>query len=162
MTATATPASLRATRWRLRMRNARQFARRFMSRRDGVAGAIILLVFAVLAIAPTFFVGPLQTVTTATGPPLAPPSPGYPLGTDEVGRSMLNLTVHGARVSMVIGLLATAITILLGAVIGIFSGYVGGRSWSCRRSCSRSCSPRSSSTSWAPTPSTSASGPRSS
>jgi peptide/nickel transport system permease protein len=128
MTATVTPASLRATRWRLRVRNARQFARRYMSRKDGVAGAIILLVFAVLAIAPTFFVGPLETVTTATGPPLSPPSPGYPLGTDEVGRSMLNLTVHGARVSMVIGLLATTITIILGAAIGIFSGYTGGRS----------------------------------
>ncbi len=41
---------------------------------------------------------------------------------------MLNLTVHGARVSMVIGLLATLITILLGAVIGIVAGFLGGRS----------------------------------
>jgi peptide/nickel transport system permease protein len=40
---------------------------------------------------------------------------------------MLNLVVHGARISMVIGLLATIITILLGVVIGISSGYIGGR-----------------------------------
>ena len=40
---------------------------------------------------------------------------------------MLNLTVHGARISMVIGLLATVITILLGVVVGIVSGFVGGR-----------------------------------
>jgi peptide/nickel transport system permease protein len=92
-----------------------------------MVGAAILLVFAALAIAPTLFVGPLETVTTATGAPLEPPSLEHLLGTDEAGRDMLNLTVHGARVSMVIGLLATVITILLGAVIGIVSGFVGGR-----------------------------------
>ena len=91
-------------------------------------GAAVLLLFAVLAIAPHLFVGPLQTVTTATGAALAPSSSAHLLGTDEVGRDMLNLTVHGARVSMVIGLLATLITILLGAVIGIVSGFLGGRS----------------------------------
>ncbi len=128
MTASATHADMRSARWRLRLRNGRQFARRYLSRKDGVVGLLILLVFTVLAIAPGLFVGPLETVTTATGPPLAPPSPAYPLGTDELGRSILNLVVWGARISMVIGLLATLITILMGAVIGIFSGYVGGRS----------------------------------
>jgi len=117
----------RRARWRLRLRNTRQFARRYATRRDGMVGAAILLVFAALAIAPTLFVGPLETVTTATGAPLEPPSLEHLLGTDEAGRDMLNLTVHGARVSMVIGLLATVITILLGAVIGIVSGFVGGR-----------------------------------
>jgi peptide/nickel transport system permease protein len=67
-------------------------------------------------------------VTTATGASLEPPSAGHLFGTDEVGRDMLNLTVHGSRISMVIGLLATLITILIGAVIGIVSGFVGGRS----------------------------------
>ena len=40
---------------------------------------------------------------------------------------MLNLTVHATRISMVIGLLATVITVAVGAVLGIVSGYVGGR-----------------------------------
>jgi peptide/nickel transport system permease protein len=40
---------------------------------------------------------------------------------------MLNLTVHGARISMVIGFLATIVTVFLGAVVGIVSGFVGGR-----------------------------------
>ncbi len=122
------PAGVRGTRWRLRLRNASQLARRYAARTDGVVGAAILVLFAVLAIAPALLVGPLQTVTTATGGPLEPPSAAHLLGTDEVGRDMLNLTVHGARVSMVIGLLATLITILLGAVIGIASGFLGGRS----------------------------------
>ncbi len=122
------PAGVRGARWRLRLRNASQLARRYAARTDGVVGAAILVLFAVLAIAPALIVGPLQTVTTATGGPLEPPSAAHLLGTDEVGRDMLNLTVHGARVSMVIGLLATLITILLGAVIGIASGFLGGRS----------------------------------
>ena len=90
-------------------------------------GAAILIVFGVIALAPQLFVGPLQTVTTATGSALEPPSATHLFGTDEVGRDMLNLTVHGARISMTIGLLATLITIFFGAVIGIVSGYVGGR-----------------------------------
>jgi peptide/nickel transport system permease protein len=122
------PVDLRGTRWRLRLRNARAFARRYARRKDGVVGAAILVLFAVLALAPQLFVGPLQTVTTATGTTLEPPSAAHLFGTDEVGRDMLNLTVHGARISMVIGLLATLITILLGAVVGIVSGYLGGRS----------------------------------
>ena len=112
----------------MRLRNAREFLGRYAQRKDGVVGAVILLVFAVLALAPQLFVGPLQTVTTATGASLDPPSAAHLFGTDEVGRDMLNLTVHGARISMTIGLLATLITIFFGAVIGIVSGYVGGRS----------------------------------
>ena len=64
---------------------------------------------------------------TATGARLEPPSAAHLLGTDELGRDMLNLTVHGTRVSMVIGLLATVITIILGGVIGVVAGFVGGR-----------------------------------
>ena len=124
---TLTPRELRAERWRLRVRGWRDFWSRFVRRKDGIIGLLILGFFAALALAPSFFVGPLQTVTTATGGRLEPPSPGYPLGTDEVGRSILNLTVHGARVSMVIGLLATVVTVGIGALLGIVSGYVGGR-----------------------------------
>lgn len=101
--------------------------RQLLSRPDGLAGLLILAFFTVLAVFPTLLVGPLETAITATGPRLAPPQPGYPLGTDELGRSMLNLTVHATRVSMVIGLLATVVTVFIGALCGIVSGYVGGR-----------------------------------
>ncbi len=118
---------LRGERWRLRVRSVRGFAGRFGDRGDGVLGLVILLVFAVLAVAPQLFVGPFETVTTATGRTLEPPSAGHLLGTDELGRDILNMTVHGARISMSIGLMATLITILLGALIGIVSGFIGGR-----------------------------------
>ena len=76
------PVDVRGARWRLRLRNARQFARRYASRRDGVVGAAIIVFFALLALAPQLFVGALQTVTTATGGPLEPPSGAHLLGTD--------------------------------------------------------------------------------
>ncbi len=120
-------AAIRNERLRLRLKSWRTFVQRFSARPDGVIGVVVLTFFTILAIAPEFFVGPLQTVTTATGLPLDPPSLNHLLGTDELGRDMLNLTVHGTRISMVIGLLATFITIVLGALVGIVAGYAGGR-----------------------------------
>ena len=107
-------------------RRARGFLERVLGRSDGLVGIAILAVFTLLAIAPELFVGPLQTVVTAAGKPLSPPSAQHIFGTDELGRDMLNLTVHGARISMTIGLMATLITIVIGALVGILSGYVGG------------------------------------
>jgi peptide/nickel transport system permease protein len=100
--------------------------RRLLGRTDGLVGIAILSVFTLLALFPNLFVGPLETLTSATGQPLQPPSPEYWFGTDELGRDILNLTVHGARISMTIGLLATIVTIVIGAVVGIVAGFVGG------------------------------------
>ena len=94
---------------------------------SGLVGVVILVIFSVLAAVPELLVGPLQTAVTATGPRLEPPSDLYPLGTDELGRSMLNLVVHASRVSMLIGLLATVVTVAVGVGLGIASGYIGGK-----------------------------------
>jgi peptide/nickel transport system permease protein len=123
----ATARGLAAERWRLRLRGARTFVRRFASRGDGVIGFVILAAFATLAIAPQLFVGPLETAVTASGRGLEAPSAAHLFGTDQLGRDILNMTVHGARISMSIGLLATAITIVVGALIGIVAGFLGGR-----------------------------------
>jgi peptide/nickel transport system permease protein len=125
--AAPTGSSLRAERWRLRAKGGREFIGRFVRRRDGLAGFIILMVFTAMALFPDLFVGPPETVLTATGRALEPPSAAHPFGTDELGRDIMNLTVHGARISMSIGLLATAITIFFGALIGVVAGFVGGR-----------------------------------
>ena len=126
-TVALTQRELRAERWRLRRRSARTFGRRFARRGDGVIGLSILLVFTFIALFPTVLVGPLETVVTASGDKFEAPSTAHIFGTDHLGRDMLNLTVHGARISMVIGLLATLITIVVGALIGIVSGFIGGR-----------------------------------
>jgi peptide/nickel transport system permease protein len=112
--------------WTSRGRRARDFTGKLLGRTDGLIGVVILVFFTVIALVPEVFVGPLQGVLAATGQPLEPPSLQYPFGTDELGRDLLNLTVHGARISMVIGLMATIITIVIGALLGIVSGYVGG------------------------------------
>ncbi|MFL5777510.1 MAG: ABC transporter permease, partial [Chloroflexota bacterium] len=102
------------------------FLRQVVTRRSGLFGIVILLAFAVLSIIPDLLVGALQTPVSATGHRLESPSIHHLLGTDEVGRDMLNLTVHGTRIAMVIGLLATLITVFLGGLIGVIAGYVGG------------------------------------
>jgi peptide/nickel transport system permease protein len=123
---TLTAGELRGARLRLRLQNARRFVRRFARRRDGLLGAAILLVFSVLAVAPDLLVGPLETAVSASANRFEAPSARHVLGADRLGRDILNLTVHGTRVSMMIGLLATIITVLIGALIGIVSGFVGG------------------------------------
>ena len=57
---------------------------------------------------------------------MSPPTAGFPLGTDESGRSILALIVWGARISLVVGLAATVMSMLIGTVIGIMSGYFRG------------------------------------
>jgi peptide/nickel transport system permease protein len=109
-----------------RLGRAADFAGRLLGRGDGLIGVAILLVFGLLALFPELFSGPLEDITTVTGQPLQSPTFAHLFGTDELGRDMLNMTVHGARISMAIGLMATLITILLGAVIGILAGFVGG------------------------------------
>jgi peptide/nickel transport system permease protein len=117
---------IRIERWRLTGRRVRTFAGRFVRRSDGIVGLAILVAFAVLAAFPELFVGKLETAVSASGARLAAPAAGHLLGTDELGRDMLNLTIHGARISMSIGLMATLITIVVGAVVGIVAGYTGG------------------------------------
>lgn len=57
---------------------------------------------------------------------LTPPGPGHPLGTDALGRDVLARLVHGARVSMSIGLVAVGIYVLIGLFLGLLAGYYGG------------------------------------
>jgi peptide/nickel transport system permease protein len=52
--------------------------------------------------------------------------PGHPLGTDSKGRDMLAMLISGARISLLVGLLATGIAIFLGTFVGVLSAYSGG------------------------------------
>ena len=57
----------------------------------------------------------------------APPSAAHWFGTDAVGRDLLTRTLHGARISLAIALLATAVSCLIGIPWGALAGYLGGR-----------------------------------
>lgn len=59
---------------------------------------------------------------------LSPPGEaGFVLGTDGVGRDMLSRVIYGARVSMIIGLVATTISVVISSLIGVLSGFSGGK-----------------------------------
>ena len=56
-----------------------------------------------------------------------PPSSKYLLGADQLGRDILSRLIHGARVSLIVGLSATSAAIVVAALVGIPSGYFGGK-----------------------------------
>jgi peptide/nickel transport system permease protein len=53
-------------------------------------------------------------------------TPGYPLGTDELGRDMVARLIYGGRLSLFIGLSPVALAFVIGTTLGVIAGYVGG------------------------------------
>ena len=58
---------------------------------------------------------------------MAAPSAKHILGTDNLGRDLFSRVIYGARISMYVGLGASAINIVFASIIGVTSGYVGGK-----------------------------------
>ncbi len=56
----------------------------------------------------------------------APGSPGHPLGTDQYGRDVLTRVLYGAKYSLSVGIVAVAISCLIGSTLGLIAGYYGG------------------------------------
>jgi peptide/nickel transport system permease protein len=110
-----------------RLQALRRFTREFARRPSAMAGLAILLAFTVLALAAPLFIHASQLeVINAPGQPLSPPSAHFPLGTDYAGRSILTLVIWGTRPSLAIGVIATALTMILGSSIGLLAGHYGG------------------------------------
>jgi peptide/nickel transport system permease protein len=91
----------------------------------GMAGLGVLVFFVAVAVFAIFADDAGTSRIHAEGPILAGPSWGYPMGTDEAGRSVLTLVIHGTPVSLMVGLSATLITIVVGTLVGIVAGYRG-------------------------------------
>lgn len=105
----------------------RRRSRQYFTMPTGVVGALILLLVIGIALFAPLIVSPDDLdVTRVTGPPMSPPSGAYPLGTDQAGRSILLLVVWGSRSSLAIGLIATALTAVVGTAIGLVAGHYGG------------------------------------
>jgi len=102
------------------------FLRRFARNRGAVLGLLILLVVLVLAaIGPTWY--PQSPWRMVGRPALAPfMLDRFPLGTDMLGRDVASGLVHGARVSLLIGLASTVVALLIGVPLGAAAGYAGG------------------------------------
>ena len=57
----------------------------------------------------------------------APPSPAHPLGTDKLGRDQLARILYGGRVSLLVGIAATAVSLTIGLLWGSIAAYLGGK-----------------------------------
>ena len=130
-TAAAPPAAPRdpkKIKWLRRRRAFSGFWRVFRQSRMGMVGLILLAAFILLALAAPLFVSPEDLgVSDPPGDPFQPPSAEFPLGTDDFGRSVLDLVIYGSRISLLVGFAATVMTMTVGAGVGIIGGYYGGK-----------------------------------
>ncbi|MGW5215258.1 ABC transporter permease [Streptomyces sp. NPDC004051] len=117
----------RALAWRRRRDSAVRFWRQYRTHRAGVLGLAALLLFALLALAAPLLVGSdVDNVTDAPGSPMESPSREFPFGTDQFGRNLLGLVIWGARVSLLVGLLAAVLSVAIGTLIGVTAGHFRG------------------------------------
>jgi peptide/nickel transport system permease protein len=113
-TITAQTASLGAGVWK-----------RFRKHPGAIFGFIMLVVLILLAcLAP---LSPYDPETSEISVRNQPPSWRHPMGTDALGRDLFTRILYGGRVSLTVGLLVVAISIVIGVPIGALAGYYGGR-----------------------------------
>jgi len=98
--------------------------RRFSRNRLAVAGAIVLLLI-VLAVV-LAGLSPYDPSSTNLRTRFEGPSLAHPFGTDDLGRDTLTRVLFGGRVSLLVGLLAMAISIVVGTLVGAAAGYFRG------------------------------------
>ena len=99
--------------------------RRGLRHRGALVGLVLIGVFLIMAaVAP--WVAPHDPLAQDLAQRLEAPSPANWMGTDDFGRDVLSRVLYGARVSLRVGLIAVAISLLFGGVIGLVSGFYGG------------------------------------
>jgi peptide/nickel transport system permease protein len=94
--------------------------------RGAVVGLVILGSLALMALGAPWL-SPRDPIKTAARDALRPPGPRFVLGSDQFGRDVASRVLHGARVSLTVGLISVSIAVALGAPLGLVSGYYGGR-----------------------------------
>lgn len=93
----------------------------------GLIGFVILLTFTLMAIFGPYIVRINTMVIDGVSQVMHPPTAEFWLGTDELGKDVFSGVIIGSRVSLLVGVAATAISMVIGSVIGIVSGYYGKR-----------------------------------
>jgi oligopeptide transport system permease protein len=101
--------------------------RRLMRNRAAVAGMIILAVMVLLAAVGPFLTPYAYDTVTKTDVWLPPLQNGHLIGTDSLGRDLLARLFAGLGVSLMIGVVATSVSLVIGVAWGATAGYVGGR-----------------------------------
>ena len=90
-----------------------------------ISGIIILIVILVAVFADVL--APYEYIEIHLADRLTGSSAAYPLGTDHLGRDLFSRVIYGARLSLIVGLAATALNVVVAVVIGGTSGFVGGK-----------------------------------
>jgi peptide/nickel transport system permease protein len=100
---------------------------RFDQRSLATLGGTMIVLLVIAAVSAPWLApfDPLKAVADSFGDPL-PPGGRYLLGTDELGRDILSRVLYGARISLVVAVAATSLTVVIGVTIGICAGYFGG------------------------------------
>ena len=99
---------------------------RLLKNKAAVGGAIILIILIILAIlAP--FIAPYPYAYQDLDLGASPPSSLHWLGTDVLGRDLLSRILYGARISLLVGFIATTVALIIGVSWGIIAGYFGGK-----------------------------------
>jgi peptide/nickel transport system permease protein len=107
-----------------RARRAPRWWRTLVRDRRALIGAVALVVLVVAAV-----FAPLVTPydpTSMAYDMLTPPSWAHPLGTDDLGRDLLSRVITGARISLFVGVVTVAISLVGGVLLGLLAGYYGG------------------------------------
>jgi oligopeptide transport system permease protein len=99
---------------------------RLLKNKAAVGGAVILVILIILAIlAP--FIAPYPYAYQDLDLGASPPSSLHWLGTDVLGRDLLSRILYGARISLLVGFIATTVALIIGVSWGIIAGYFGGK-----------------------------------
>lgn len=99
---------------------------KFKRNRAALFGSFLILIYlAVALMAPILFPGNPSAPNLMKS--LERPSLKHPLGTDELGRSILGRILYGSRVSLLIAIGVVCVGLLVGVPLGLISGYYGGR-----------------------------------
>lgn len=103
----------------------RLLARRFLRHRLAVASLVVLLLL-ILSAAFAPLIAPFDPDALSTTERLQGPSTRHWLGTDDIGRDIFSRVLYGGRISLLIGVAATAVSLLIGTIVGAVAGYFGG------------------------------------
>lgn len=100
--------------------------RRFRRHRMAMAGIVIMLLLFLYVIVGAFVFPESYANQTNTAKRLHPPSLAHPFGTDQVGRDVLARTIYGGHISLLIGISAMLVSLIVGVAVGAIAGYYGG------------------------------------
>ena len=101
--------------------------RRFRRHRMAIFGSVVLLLIILYAFGGMLFFSEADANRTETGARLQAPSREHLFGTDTIGRDILARTIYGGQISLIIGLTAMLVEMILGVSIGAMAGYFGGK-----------------------------------